>query len=127
MIHVPISIGELVDKITILQIKKENIEDVGRLKNVEKEYAVLTSLPEYINVRPQIEEEFQELIDINSKLWKLEDDIRKCEYEENFGDKFIRTARLIYKTNDERSRVKKQINLKLKSELIEEKSYEDYL
>jgi len=125
MIHVPISIGELVDKITILQIKKQKIEDVSKLHNVQKEYSALTSLPEYQSVEHLIREEIEELARINAVLWQLEDDIRKHEREQDFGQIFINIARLIYKTNDDRSRVKKQINLKLNSELVEEKSYED--
>jgi hypothetical protein len=125
MIHVPISIGELVDKITILHIKMQKIDNPEKLKNVQREYFVLALLPEYIAVKDQIVEETEELSRINAVLWRLEDDIRRFESDQSFDQVFINTARLIYKTNDDRSRVKKQINVKLNSELVEEKSYED--
>jgi hypothetical protein len=123
MIQVPISLGELVDKITILQIKLLEIKDEEKLKNVQKEYNALTSLPIYKELKTQIGSYLNQLFVVNQKLWVLEDDIRKCEKSESFGEIFISCARHIYKTNDERSRIKKELNLKFGSELVEEKSH----
>jgi hypothetical protein len=123
MIQVPISLGELVDKITILQIKLLEIRDEEKLKNVQKEYNALTSLPIYKELKTQIGSYLNQLFVVNQKLWVLEDDIRKCEKSESFGEIFISCARHIYKTNDERSRIKKELNLAFGSELIEEKSH----
>jgi len=123
MIQVPVSLGELVDKITILQIKLIEIKDEEKLKNIQKEYDALTSLPIYKELRTQISSYLNQLFIVNQKLWTLEDDIRKCEKAESFDDIFVRCARHIYKTNDERSRIKKELNLAFGSELIEEKSH----
>lgn len=123
MIQVPVSLGELVDKITILQIKLIEIKDEEKLKNIQKEYDALTSLPIYKELRTQISSYLNQLFIVNQKLWVLEDDIRKCEKAELFDDIFVRCARSIYKTNDERSRIKKELNLAFGSELIEEKSH----
>lgn len=123
MIQVPVSLGELVDKITILQIKLLEIKDEEKLKNVQKEYDALTSLPIYKELKTQIGSYLNQLFVVNQKLWVLEDDIRKCEKAESFDEVFISCARHIYKTNDERSRIKKELNLAFGSELIEEKSH----
>ena len=123
MIQVPVSLGELVDKITILQIKLIEIKDEEKLKNIQKEYDALTSLPIYKELKSQISSYLNQLFVVNQKLWVLEDDIRKCEKAESFDEIFIRCARGIYKTNDERSRIKKELNLAFGSELIEEKSH----
>lgn len=127
MIYTPTSIGELIDKITILQIKTQFIRNEEKLANVKKELEILTSIPEYISTKNALLFETEELLRINAVLWKLEDDIREYERKQEFKNGFITTARMIYKTNDDRSRVKKEINLKLGSELVEEKSYEDVL
>ena len=123
MIQVPVSLGELVDKITILQLKLIEIKDEEKLKNIQKEYDALTSLPIYKELKSQISSYLNQLFVVNQKLWVLEDDIRKCEKAESFDEIFIRCARGIYKTNDERSRIKKELNLAFGSELIEEKSH----
>lgn len=123
MIQIPVSLGELVDKITILQIKLIEIKDEEKLKNIQKEYDALTSLPIYKELKTQIGSYLNQLFVVNQKLWVLEDDIRKCEKAESFDEIFIRCARGIYKTNDERSRIKKELNLAFGSELIEEKSH----
>ena len=125
MIEIPVSLGELVDKITILQIKLLEIKNEEKLKNVKSEFDKLCNLPKYKELKPNLNEYFNQLFSVNYKLWILEDDIRKCEKEEKFDSFFIECARLIYKTNDERSKIKKELNLKFDSELIEEKSYED--
>ena len=120
---IPVSVGELIDKITILQIKLLEIKDEEKLKNIQKEYELLTSEPIYQKLKSQIGKYINELFIVNQKLWVLEDDIRKCEKAESFDEVFISCARHIYKTNDERSRIKKELNLKFGSELVEEKSH----
>lgn len=121
MITIPISLGELVDKITILELKKDFIKNGEKLSNVTRELDLLKQIPEYSIVEKSLVEELK---DINRILWFIEDDLRIREKHEEFDQKFIELARMVYKTNDLRSEVKKQINLKYNSELIEEKSYE---
>jgi len=126
LINTPISLGELVDKISILIIKKKNISDSIKLEHVTKEYDFLQkTLKEYIS-EDKINKFIQELININSKLWKIEDDIRECERKKLFGQTFIDLARSVYFTNDERAKVKNDINKTFGSELVEVKSYEEY-
>ena len=129
LIEAPISLGELIDKITILEIKAINISDAGKLKNVTHELNVLNdkvaSLLDAAGVA-KLAPLKQALKDINQELWIIEDDIRDCEYVKDFSDKFIQLARAVYVTNDKRAKVKKDINLAFGSELIEEKSYKDY-
>lgn len=123
IINAPVSIGELVDKITILEIKKEFFTDDDKLNNVKKELACLRNvLPE----SDDIFEEFYQLYLVNKTMWKIEDDIRKKEKHKQFDDQFIKLARLVYYTNDIRADLKRQINMKLGSELIEEKQYDEY-
>lgn len=124
-IKVPISFSELIDKITILQIKLIEIKDAEKLKNIQKEYDLLTSINSYISNKSKVSSFMNELFAVNYKLWNLEEDIRKCEREQSFEKFFIESARSIYKTNDERSRIKKEINLHFGSELVEEKSHEE--
>ena len=125
MVEIPVSLGELVDKITILQIKLLEIEDKEKLINVRKEFDSLSELPIYKELKPQLNVFLNRLFIVNHRLWVLEDDIRRCEKEQKFDSFFIECARAIYKTNDERSRIKKELNLKFNSELVEEKSYEE--
>ena len=126
LINTPISLGELVDKISILIIKKKNISDSIKLEHVTKELDFLQkTLKEYIS-EDKINKFIQELININSKLWKIEDDIRECERKKIFDQTFIDLARKVYFTNDERAKVKNDINKTFGSELIEVKSYEEY-
>jgi hypothetical protein len=129
LIEAPISLGELIDKITILEIKVANISDAGKLKNVEHELAVLNrkvdSLLDAAGTA-KLAPLKSALKEINQSLWIIEDDIRDCEYVKDFGSKFIELARAVYVTNDKRAAVKKDINLAFGSELIEEKSYKDY-
>ena len=124
--NIEVSHGEIVDKLTILQIKKENIKDPIKLDNIIKEYdylfsivendlGILTSSPEYL-----------ELLSINKELWVIEDDIREKERHKEFDDNFIKLARAVYYTNDVRAKIKKEINLKYSSGFIEEKSYSQY-
>lgn len=125
-IDTPISLGELVDKITILQIKTIEIKDESKLKNIRHELNLLTSILDKTGLKQSLTKEINELYAINYKIWNLEDVIRECEKVESFGETFISTARQIYKTNDERSRVKKQINIKFNSDVVEEKSYKEW-
>ena len=125
--QVPISWGELFDKITILQIKLENITPKKALKNVEQELKKLQSIS--TQGCPQTMETIQlegELRQINQQLWDIEDKIRDKERANSFDDEFIQLARSVYITNDERSRIKRIINDILGSELVEEKSYAEY-
>ena len=126
LINTPISLGELVDKISILMIKKKNISDSIKLEHVAKELEFLQkTLKEYIS-EDKINKFVQELVNINSKLWKIEDDIRECERNKLFDQTFIDLARSVYITNDHRAKIKNDINKNFGSELVEVKSYEEY-
>jgi hypothetical protein len=125
MINIPVSVGELVDKITILKIKRYQIKDADKLVNIHKEHDVLTSLSEYVKIQKDVLEHQQQLMEVNLRLWFLEEDIRHYEKIQHFTGDFIDVARKIYKTNDERSRIKKEINILCNSALVEEKSHED--
>jgi hypothetical protein len=126
IINTPVSLGELVDKISILHIKNINIKDNEKLKLVKEELLLLNkTLDDHIN-RDDIQQYLDSLIDINSKLWVIEDDIRDCERNKLFDQKFIDLARSVYVTNDKRSEVKLEINKKFGSQIIEVKSYEQY-
>ena len=126
IISTPVSVGELVDKISILHIKNINIKDVEKIKFIKEELQLLNqTLDKHVN-RDDIQEYLDALIEINSKLWVIEDDIRDCERNKNFDQKFIELARSVYFTNDKRSDVKLDINKKFGSQIIEVKSYEDY-
>lgn len=125
IVETPVSVGELVDKITILRIKSRRIKDQEKLININYELNQLISIFSKLDI-PDILFEFVELEDINRELWDIEDDIREKERSKQFDDEFIELARSVYITNDKRSEVKKQINLKVGSDLIEEKSYEQY-
>lgn len=124
---IPISWGELFDKLTILQIKLDNLQDKNALKNVKIEYDQLSII--YNNNFLEDENAKRLLADlkqINQKLWDIEDDIRDKERNKTFDEEFIELARNVYITNDERSRIKRNINKTFVSEFIEEKSYSDY-
>ena len=126
LINTPISLGELVDKISILMIKKKNISDSIKLQHVNKELEFLQkTLKKYIS-EEEINEFLLKLVNINSKLWDIEDDIRECERKKLFDQTFIDLARSVYFTNDERAKVKNDINKMFGSELVEVKSYEEY-
>ena len=126
-ISVPLSPGEVVDKITILQIKSERIEDATKRANVMTELALLSETWQQSNYDiEQVAGHTAALKKINEQLWDIEDDIRKKESEQNFDQAFIQLARDVYFTNDKRAELKRQINVQLGSLLIEEKSYEDY-
>lgn len=127
LIKAPVSYGEILDKITILEIKASNITDKEKLKNVENELNILkTTWNEHIERSNKINELKNELKLVNQSLWDIEDNIRVKEFKKEFDDEFIQIARSVYYENDKRAAVKKEINLLLGSELIEEKSYQDY-
>ena len=123
---VEISNGELLDKFSILEIKMGNITDPAKLDNIENEYKELTSDCTDLLRNSTISSLYAELKSINQKLWVVEDDIRECERSKDFGQEFISLAREVYFTNDDRARVKKEINLASGSSLVEEKSYQAY-
>ena len=126
IINTPVSLGELVDKISILHIKNLNIKDSEKIKLVKEELSLLSkTLDDHIN-RNDIQSHLDSLIAINTKLWVIEDDIRDCERNKIFDQKFIELARSVYFTNDKRSAVKLEINKKFGSKIIEVKSYEQY-
>jgi hypothetical protein len=122
IISVPISMGELVDKITILNIKKENITDSNKLKSIIIELELLENIyKDYI-----CNEYYEQLKNVNKKLWVIEDRIRDKERLKEFDNEFIELSRSVYFTNDERCRIKKNINTLYNSVITEEKSYQDY-
>jgi hypothetical protein len=126
-VSVPVSFGELLDKIAILEIKAERMRDPAKLANVRRE---LDALDRTWSAHPAAAVDIQALRAalkvVNERLWVIEDDIRLCEKAQDFGDRFIALARSVYFENDERARIKKQINLALGSAYVEEKSYQDY-
>ncbi|SJZ83984.1 DUF6165 family protein [Novilysobacter spongiicola] len=126
-ILVPVSFGELLDKIAILQIKSERIEDAAKLENVRKELSALektwmghpAAVGDVVRLRAELKQ-------VNERLWEIEDAIRVKEKAREFDDEFVRLARSVYFENDERARLKREINLALGSSYVEEKSYQDY-
>jgi len=121
---IEVSNGEIVDKLTIIEIKLANITDAQKLVNLQCEYEILNQA-----VGSLVQKDhplYQELLEINKKLWNIEDRIRELEKIKDFGDEFVQVARAVYFTNDLRSDVKRRINLLTNSSLVEEKSYEEY-
>ena len=125
---VEVSNGELLDKLSILELKLKNIKDDKKLINIKNEHGGLSPLCNNLfnNYGNELRSLYAKLSEINAELWKIEDDIRECERNKDFGDEFIQLARAVYFTNDKRSDVKKSINLLTESGFVEEKSYEDY-
>lgn len=125
---VEVSNGELLDKLSILELKLKNIKDNKKLINIKNEHGGLSPLCNNLfdNYGNELRSLYVKLSEINAELWKIEDDIRECERNKDFGDEFVRLARAVYFTNDKRSDVKKSINLLTESGFVEEKSYEDY-
>jgi hypothetical protein len=121
---IEVSNGEIIDKLTIIQIKLERIKDKIKLGNLQKEYN------ELINASSSIistsDELYRSLYEVNCELWDIEDHIRDLERKKEFGNDFISTARAVYIKNDKRSEIKREINIRTSSGLIEEKSYEKY-
>ncbi len=127
IIQVPVSPGEVLDKITILEIKSERISDAGKLVNVNRELALLqTCWRQTVDVDDTVNRLHAELRSINENLWEIEDAIRDKERSGEFDEVFIDLARRVYVTNDQRAEAKKTLNTYLGSEIVEEKSYQDY-
>ena len=126
-LQVPVSVGEVLDKITILQIKLAHIPDVAKRANIQNELdALLPLVAGDAFTTDQMQALMAELKSVNEALWDIEDDIREKEAAKSFDAEFIRLARTVYITNDKRAEIKKQINLATGSALVEEKSYESY-
>lgn len=127
---IEVSNGEILDKHTILNIKLEKIQDPTKRVNIQTEWDTLTPSVDRIISESAFEsemlEEYKNLLEVNKKLWKIEDDIRDCERVQDFGAEFVRLAREVYWTNDDRNLVKKKIDSLSGSTLTEEKSYKDY-
>jgi uncharacterized protein YukE len=127
IIQVPVSPGEVLDKITILEIKSERISDVGKLANVKRELELLQAAwQQSVEEDETVRRIHDELKTINEALWEIEDDIRDKERAREFDQVFIGLARSVYVTNDQRANAKKELNVYLGSEIVEEKSYQDY-
>ena len=125
---IEVSNGELLDKLSILELKTANIADTNKLVNIKKEWDELLPLAEELfeSNGSELQNHYLELASINGKLWDIEDDIRECEKNKYFGSKFVGLARSVYITNDKRCEVKREINILTKSGFVEEKSYENY-
>lgn len=121
--NLEISIGEALDKLSILGIKINKIKDETKLENVYKEYYMILDLVEEEMLEDEL---YDKLKFVNKRLWEIEDEIRVCEKHGDFNNNFIRLARAVYHRNDERADIKRQINLKYNSNIIEEKHYQQY-
>jgi len=120
----PVSIGELIDKITILEIKSERIADPGKLRNVTTELTGLRAITAKAGLdSPDMEPYMRELKSLNTALWEIEDEVRELEAKKDFGARFVTLARSVYQTNDKRAAVKHRINKAFGSAIVEEKSY----
>tara|TARA_Y100001960_G_scaffold236526_1_gene249073 strand:+ start:221 stop:604 length:384 start_codon:yes stop_codon:yes gene_type:complete len=126
LVNTPISIGELMDKISILRIKLKNITDKNKLNFINEELSLLESSLNKIIQDAKVNEYLEMLIDVNSNLWDIENNIRDCERSKKFDQEFIDLARKVYLTNDKRSEIKLEINKHFGSELVEIKSYNKY-
>ena len=126
IVNAPISVGELMDKISIVKIKKKNITDEKKLLFINEELQLLSSTLNAVVQDNKINEFLDKLIEVNSKLWKIEDDIRLCERNKKFNQHFIDLAREVYITNDKRADIKLAINNHFGSTLVEVKSYIKY-
>jgi hypothetical protein len=126
MISIPISVGELLDKLSILHIKKDKIQDSDKVKKVKIEYELLYKISEPFLGIKEFFNLYDDLIKTNSELWEIEDKLRIFEKQKLFNQEFIELARAVYYTNDERFEIKNKINAISNSEIQEQKSYEDY-
>ena len=127
MIEIPVSYGELVDKLTILEIKLEMISEKSKINQVTNEYRYLSSIFDKIKSEQKtVLPYYEELLAINKKLWNIEDSIRRLEKQKKFNSEFIELARKVYYTNDERFEIKSKINALFNSNINEQKSYENY-
>ena len=125
-IKIPVSAGELVDKITILKIKKKNVIDQSKKVNIDRELDFLTDIYHEINSEKKLDSFLNKLLEVNQKLWEIEDEIRVLERKKQFDEDFILLARSVYIENDKRFEIKNEINNFLGSAIKEEKLYEDY-
>ena len=125
-ILVPISVGELIDKIVILEIKSERIKNANQLANIANELRALRAVRLGAIDRTRLDALTADLKRVNAKLWDVEDAISECDARGDFGDSFIELARAVYRFNDERARLKKAINVESGSRLVEEKSYKSF-
>ena len=126
-IIVEVSVGELLDKISILEIKKEKIKDPEKLKFISNEHSILKDqLEKNVNSDNKLNKLFQDLKEINAKLWVIEDDKRDCEKKKNFGDKFIKLSRDVHFLNDDRAKIKLEMNNHTGSNIKEIKEYTSY-
>jgi len=124
---VPVSPGELLDKITILRIKSERVRDAAKLANIRRELALLEQTrQQFVPADAPLQEDELQLLQVNSQLWDIEDRIREHEARQRFDAEFIELARSVYLRNDERAAIKHRINAKLNSVIVEEKSYQPY-
>ncbi len=127
LLSVPVSAGELIDKISILAIKAEHFHDAEKLRHVQEELKLLKAVRDQaIQPSEQLSELTAQLKSVNAELWRIEDEIRDCERRQDFGPTFIELARAVYYTNDRRSEFKRQINALVGSTIVEEKSYTRY-
>lgn len=127
LVSAPISVGELLDKITILEIKLSHITDPAKLANVARELEVLSAERDrFLAITDAMAAVIADLKAVNESLWQIEDDIRDCERRQDFGETFISLARAVYRTNDRRAALKRTLNELTNSSLVEEKSYQDY-
>ena len=126
MITIPVSVGEIIDKLSILHVKQLKISNEEKLEYVNKEFELLYNLSSYYLNNQEVENLYHQLVDINKKLWDIEDKLRVIESENNFDSTFIELARKVYFTNDERFRLKNEINLITSSEIREMKDYKKY-
>ncbi|MEO0425097.1 MAG: DUF6165 family protein [Pseudomonadota bacterium] len=127
MIQVPVSVGELLDKISILEIKHARIDDGAKRENVARELDALREVRDRsVPTSPALEALCARLREVNEALWEIEDDIRAKEREQRFDSEFIHLARSVYRTNDQRAALKRELNELTGSALVEEKSYADY-
>jgi len=126
MVNVPVSIGELIDKLSILQVKKIKVSNPDKLVFINKEYELLYNMSSEFLERKDISQIYDDLVNTNLKLWEVEDELRVIESTKNFNDVFIELARQVYYTNDERFRLKDKINNLTNSEVREQKDYKEY-
>ena len=126
MIKIPVSVGELIDKLSILHVKQLKISNEEKLEYVNKEFELLYNISSYYLNNLEIENLYHQLVEINKKLWDIEDKLRVIESKNNFDSTFIELARKVYFTNDERFRLKNEINLITSSEIREMKDYKKY-
>jgi hypothetical protein len=126
MVQVPVSVGELIDKLSILQVKKIKVSNPDKLIFINKEYELLYNMSSEFLERKDISQIYNDLVNTNLKLWEVEDELRVIESTKNFNDVFIELARQVYYTNDERFRLKDKINNLTNSEVREQKDYKEY-